>query len=74
MVTAHLPTLTRSPDALAADYKRLLAGFRGWREMKGAMKLRSVFHHRRTASAPTSSRAGWHCFCCALVENTTGDT
>ncbi len=44
MVTAHLPTLTRSPDALAADYKRLLAGFRGWRDMKGALKLRSVFH------------------------------
>jgi len=38
------PTLT--PDDLAAAYKTLLQVERGWRDMKGALGLRPVFHYR----------------------------
>jgi Transposase DDE domain len=38
------PTLT--PADLAAAYKQLLAVENGWRDMKGALKLRPVFHYR----------------------------
>jgi hypothetical protein len=37
---------TLTPDDLAAAYKQLLAVERGWRDMKGALRLRPVFHHR----------------------------
>ncbi len=51
--------LTLTAEDLAAAYKQLLAVERGWRDMKGALKLRPVFHYRETGSAPTSSCAGW---------------
>ena len=38
--------LTLTPDDLAAAYKQLLAVERGWRDFKGALGLRPVFHHR----------------------------
>jgi len=37
---------TLTPDDLAAAYKQLIAVERGWRDMKGALKLRPVFHYR----------------------------
>ncbi len=37
---------TLTPDDLAAAYKTLLQVERGWRDMKGALGLRPVFHHR----------------------------
>jgi hypothetical protein len=37
---------TLTPDDLAAAYKQLTAVERGWRDMKGALRLRPVFHHR----------------------------
>jgi hypothetical protein len=37
---------TLAPDDLAAAYKQLTAIERGWRDMKGALALRPVFHHR----------------------------
>ncbi len=37
---------TLTPDDLAAAYKQLLQVERGWRDMKGALGLRPVFHHR----------------------------
>jgi hypothetical protein len=37
--------LTLTPDDLAAAYKQLLAVERGWRDFKGALGLRPVFHH-----------------------------
>jgi transposase len=36
---------TLTPEDLAAAYKRLLAVERGWRDMKGALRLRPVFHY-----------------------------
>ena len=66
------PTLT--PDDLAAAYKQLLAVERGWRDMKGALDLRPVFHRRE-------DRIRAHVLLCWLallllrvIENTTGDT
>lgn len=37
---------TLTPDDLAAAYKQLLQVERGWRDMKGSLDLRPVFHHR----------------------------
>ncbi len=37
---------TLTPDDLAAAYKTLLQVERGWRDMKGALGLRPVFHYR----------------------------
>jgi transposase len=37
---------TLTADDLAAAYKQLLQVERGWRDMKGALGLRPVFHHR----------------------------
>ena len=66
------PTLT--PGDLAAAYKQLLQVENGWRDMKGHLGLRPVFHHRE-------DRIRAHVQLCALalllirvVENTTGDT
>src|SRR4051794_15680863 len=38
--------LTLTGEDLAAAYKQLTAVERGWRDMKGALALRPVFHHR----------------------------
>jgi transposase len=38
--------LTLSPEDLADAYKQLIAVERGWRDFKGALGLRPVFHHR----------------------------
>ena len=37
---------TLTPEDLAAAYKQLIAVERGWKDMKGALRLRPVFHHR----------------------------
>jgi Transposase DDE domain len=37
---------TLTPDDLAAAYKQLIAVERGWKDMKGALALRPVFHYR----------------------------
>ena len=37
---------TLTPGGLAAAYKQLIAVERGWKDMKGALALRPVFHHR----------------------------
>jgi hypothetical protein len=37
---------TLTPEDLAAACKQLIAVERGWREMKGALRLRPVFHYR----------------------------
>ena len=37
---------TLTPADLAAAYKQLIAVERGWKDMKGALKLRPVYHYR----------------------------
>ena len=65
---------TLSAADLAAAYRQLYQVERGWRDMKGALKLRPVFHHRE-------DRIRAHVQLCALalllirvVENATGDS
>ena len=63
-----------TPTDLAVAYKQLLEVERGWRDMKGSLGLRPVFHHRE-------DRIRSHVQLCWLglplirvVENSTGDT
>ncbi len=53
---------TSDPDISAEDvalgYKNLLEAERGFRDLKGTLELRPVFHRLERASAPTSSSAG----------------
>jgi len=66
---------TLTPDDLAAAYKQLLQVERGWRDMKGALGPRPVFHYRE-------DRIRAHVQLCWLalllllrvVENATDDT
>jgi hypothetical protein len=65
---------TLSPEDLAAAYKQLLQVERGWRDLKGSLGLRPVFHFR-------AHRIRGHVQLCWLallmlrvVENATGDT
>ena len=65
----HLPAAD-----IARGYKQLLEVERGWRDMKGALGLRPVFHHRE-------DRVRGHVQLCWLallltrvVENAVGDT
>jgi len=37
---------TLTPEDLAAAYQQLIAVERGWKDMKGALRLRPVFHYR----------------------------
>ena len=65
---------TLTSEDLAAAYKQLLQVERGWRDLKGALGLRPVFHHRE-------DRIRGHVQLCWLAlllirvgENTTGGT
>jgi transposase len=46
MAAAHLRPDLDPPEDLAAAYKQLLAVERGWRDMKGSLRLRPVIHYR----------------------------
>jgi len=65
---------TLTPTDLAMAYKQLAQVERGWRDLKGALRLRPVFHHRE-------DRIRSHIQLCWLAllltrvgENATGDT
>ncbi len=66
------PTL--SPEDLAAAYKQLLAVERGWRDMKGALGLRPVFHHREDRIRAHVQLCWLALLLLRVVENATGDT
>ena len=66
--------LTLTPDDLAAAYKQLLAVERGWRDMKGALKLRPVFHYREDRIRAHIQLCWLALLLLRVVENTTGDT
>jgi len=66
--------LTLIPDDLAAAYKQLLAVERGWRDMKGALKLRPVFHYREDRIRAHIQLCWLALLLLRVVENTTGDT
>ncbi|WP_206448809.1 IS1634 family transposase [Agrococcus sp. KRD186] len=65
---------TLSPEDLAAAYKQLLAVERGWRDMKGHLGLRPVFHHREDRIRGHVQLCWLSLLLIRVIENTTGDT
>jgi hypothetical protein len=68
------PDVTLTPEDLAAAYKQLLAVERGWRDMKGALGLRPVFHYREDRIRAHVQLCWLALLLIRVVENTTGDT
>jgi transposase len=65
---------TLTPEDLAAAYKQLIAVERGWREMKGAVRLRPVFHHREDRIRAHVQLCWLALLLIRVAENATGDT
>jgi len=65
---------TLTPDDLAAAYKQLLAVERGWRDMKGALKLRPVFHYREDRIRAHVQLCWLALLLLRVIENATSDT
>ncbi len=65
---------TLTPDDLAAAYKQLLQVERGWRDMKGALGLRPVFHHREDRIRGHVQLCWLALLLTRVVENATDDT
>lgn len=65
---------TLTAEDLAAAYKQLLQVERGWRDMKGSLKLRPVFHHREDRIRAHVQLCWLALLLTRVVENATGDT
>jgi hypothetical protein len=65
---------TLTADDLAAAYKTLLQVERGWRDMKGALGLRPVFHHREDRIRTHVQLCWLALLLIRVVENATNDT
>jgi len=65
---------TLTPDDLAAAYKTLLQVERGWRDMKGALGLRPVFHHREDRIRAHVQLCWLALLLIRVAENATDDT
>ena len=65
---------TLTPDDLVAAYKQLLQVERGWRDMKGALGLRPVFHHREDRIRAHVQLCWLALLLLRVVENATDDT
>ena len=65
---------TLTPDDLAAAYKQLLQVERGWRDMKGALGLRPVFHYREDRIRAHVQLCWLALLLIRVIENDTGDT
>ena len=63
-----------TPTDLAVAYKQLLEVERGWRDMKGSLGLRPVFHHREDRIRSHIQLCWLGLLLIRVVENTTGDT
>jgi hypothetical protein len=66
--------LTLSPDDLAAAYKQLTQIERGWRDFKGALGLRPVFHYRQDRIRAHVQLCWLALLLLRVIENATGDT
>ena len=66
--------VTLTPEDLAAAYKQLLQVERGWRDMKGSLGLRPVFHHREDRIRSHVQLCWLALLLIRVVENATGDT
>jgi len=65
---------TLTPEDLAAAYKQLLQVERGWRDMKGALGLRPVFHHREDRIRAHVQLCWLALLLLRVVENATDNT
>jgi Transposase DDE domain len=65
---------TLTPDDLAAAYKQLLAVERGWRDFKGALGLRPVFHYREDRIRAHIQLCWLALLLLRVIENAAGDT
>ena len=65
---------TLTPEDLAAAYKQLLQVERGWRDMKGALGLRPVFHYREDRIRAHIQLCWLGLLLLRVVENATDDT
>jgi transposase len=66
--------LTLTGEDLAAAYKQLTAVERGWKDMKGALALRPVFHHREDRIRAHVQLCWLALLLIRVAENTTGQT
>jgi hypothetical protein len=65
---------TLTPDDLAAAYKQLIAVERGWRDMKGALRLRPVFHYREDRIRAHIQLCWLALLLIRVIENAASDT
>jgi hypothetical protein len=65
---------TLTPDDLAAAYKQLIAVERGWKDMKGALRLRPVFHFREDRIRAHIQLCWLALLLIRVAENAAGDT
>jgi hypothetical protein len=63
-----------TPTDLALAYKQLLEVERGWRDMKGSLGLRPVFHHREDRIRSHIQLCWLGLLLMRVIENGTGDT
>jgi hypothetical protein len=63
-----------TPTDLALAYKQLLEVERGWRDMKGSLGLRPVFHHREDRIRSHVQLCWLGLLLMRVIENGTGDT
>jgi hypothetical protein len=66
--------LTLTGEDLAAAYKQLAAVEAGWRDMKGALELRPVFHHREDRIRAHVQLCWLALLLIRVIENATDDT
>lgn len=63
-----------TPTDLALAYKQLFQVERGWRDLKGALKLRPVYHHREDRIRSHIQLCWLGLLLIRVAENATGDT
>jgi hypothetical protein len=66
--------VTLTPEDLAAAYKQLLQVERGWRDLKGALGLRPVFHYREDRIRGHVQLCWLALLLIRVIENAAGDT
>ena len=65
---------TLTPADLAKAYKQLYQVEHGWRDLKGALRLRPVFHHRTDRIRSHIQLCWLALLLIRVIENATGDT
>jgi transposase len=65
---------TLTPTDLALAYKQLFQVERGWRDLKGALRLRPVYHHREDRIRSHIQLCWLGLLLIRVAENATGDT